>query len=195
MVKSSADAWPSSQYVKSPYLLSIFRNRNEAAHEIDRVKDLATLAGSEAPILESEEYDFINASLFDLASFTLDMFQDSSSISNEFILIIDSRSARDRTVLLAQIPEQVQLDDNKNVIGRERKFNKHDTYIIDPQGWLDSEGNDTGEEELKSVRVKFEDANLANMLADRQETIGTLAMETFQTDGVYTAGASYPDPQ
>ncbi|RDL30177.1 uncharacterized protein BP5553_10455 [Venustampulla echinocandica] len=208
LVKSSAAAWPSAYAVKSPYLLSIFRNKAEVFKEQDRIKELATISGTEPPISETKEYDFLNANLYDLAKFTLDTFPtgfqlvnntfpdpdpNSCSFSNGYMLIVDERSIKDRTCILVEIPEQIEFNDNGDIIKWERKINRHDEYVLDRKGWLDEDGNDTGVEELKVVRLKFEDAHTVNMLDDEHETIAFLAQETYQTDGVYKEGAIYPD--
>lgn len=193
MVKSSAEAWPSASQVKSSYLLSIFRNKAEAAGEQARVTQLETLSGTQPPIADTDDYDFLDANLSDLAQFTLETFPDNRSLSNKYILIVDERSARDRTVTLVEIPAQYEFDDNKNLIKETRNFQRHDEYVLDSNGWINQEtGEDTGADELKVVRVTFEDANMANMLDDGHETIGTLAQSTYQTNGVFREGAAYP---
>jgi len=63
--------------------------------------------------------------LYELAKYTLDTFS-SSPISDRFMLIVDERTLRDRTVILAEIPRQIKLDENKNVKKVERKFHRRD---------------------------------------------------------------------
>jgi hypothetical protein len=193
LVKSSGDAWPSAQYVKSPYLLSIFHNKADVSREKERVDGLDPLSGTQPPISEAQEYQFLDANLFDLAKFTLEAFPDGHPISNRYMLIVDERSVRDRTCQLVEIPEQVELDSNMDVVKKDRKFNKRDQYTTDPKGWLDEQGDYTDTEELKMVRVTFEYTNTANMLDDGNETIGFMAQHTYQTDGVFNVEAAYPD--
>ena len=76
--------------------------------------------------------------------------------------------------------------------GRFQQLTLIQQYVTDSHGWLDEEGEYEGVEEIKMVRVTFEDANLVNMLDDEVETIGYLARHTYGTDGVYQAGAAYP---
>jgi hypothetical protein len=164
------------------------------SREKGRLKELATLSGTKPPVPETQEYDFLNANLYDLAMFTLESFPDRYySINNRFMLIVDEGSVTDRTCILAEIPAQFELDANKTAVKKERKFNRRDEYVLDPKGWIDENGEETAEEELKVVRVTFEDANLANMLDDDHEVIGSLAENTYQTNGVYKEGARYPD--
>ena len=135
----------------------------------------------------------MNANGFDIAKFTLDTFPDSYSINNRYMFIVDERSVKDRTCIIVEIPEQVVLNDNKDVVQKTQKFNRHDEYLSDPKGWLNEEAEYTGMEELKVVRVTFEDANMANMLGDGHETIGFMARHTHQMDGVFKDTALYSD--
>lgn len=164
------------------------------SQEQDRLKSIATLSGTQPPLSETQEYDFINANLYDLAELTLETFSDDGPINNMFIVVVDARSLKDRTCILVEIPEQVQLDGtkHKNVVKRDRKFHRRDEYVPDPKGWLDGQGEETGVEELKVVRVKFEEANIVDTLEVGQIDIGLLAMSTYQTDGVHVEGAQYP---
>jgi len=188
-----------SKNLKSTNIFAIIRNKSELLHEQERVTSLTTLSGPE-PIPETSEYDFINANYYDLAKLTLDTFPDDSPINNEYILIIDERSLKDRTCVLLQIPAQIETEFNSetkmtDITKKERKFNRREEYVLHPNGWIDREtGEDTGTEELKAVRVRFEDANQAYTLKAREESVGKLARFTYQTNGVYTNGPSYQYP-
>ena len=181
--------------MKSPYLFVVLRSKAEAASEQSHLSAIDTLRGSRAPVSETQDYDFLDANVHDLATYTLATFPENSAMNNKYFVVLDERSARDRTCVLVEIPSQVTLDDKGNVTKIEHKFHERDSYEPDPKGWLDDEGEETGTEELKCVRVAFEEANMANMLDDGHETIGTLAMSTYQTDGVYREGAAYPDEE
>lgn len=191
-VESSARAWPSRGNVKSPYLFCILRCREDAKAEKERLAGLETLAGATAPIADSHDFDFLDANIYDLARFTLASFPDNTSINNTYFVVIDDRSIEDRTCLLVEIPHQWEHDENFNVKKHERNFNRRESYSPDPRGWIDEEGEPTDTEEIKCVRVTFEDANMVNMLDDEHETIGMLAQHTYQTNGVYRDGASFP---
>jgi len=58
------------------------------------------------------------------------------------------------------------------VMKRERKFTRYEEYVLEPKGWLD-EGDYTSSEELRVVRIMFEDANMANMRDDGHELLGS----------------------
>lgn len=195
LIESSANAWPSKDQVKSPYLFSIIRNKAEVSREQDRIKDLSTLSGTQPPVSETEEYDFLDANLYDLAKFTIDTFPDDYSISNSFILVVDERSVKDRTCILVEIPEQSRVekaDEKPPAVKRERKFHRRGEYVPDPEAW--AEEADKYAEEIKAVRVRFEDAHMANMLDDGHEDMWFLASFTYQTDGVYKEGMEYTYP-
>jgi hypothetical protein len=120
----------------------------------------------------------------------IDTFPDDYElINNQYILVIDERSVKDRMVILAEIPRQIEFNNEKVVVKRERRFKRREEYVLDPTGWY----GDQREEEIKVVRVRVEDASFANMLDDGHEPIGVLAMYTYGTDGVFEGGASYPD--
>lgn len=87
--------------------------------------------------------------------------------------------------MLAEIPVQIELNDEKEVVERERRLKRRGEYVLDPKGWY----GDGGGEEVKVVRVRFEDASFAN----GHEAIGFLAMYTYGIDGVFKEGAHYPD--
>jgi hypothetical protein len=61
----------SKDEVHSPYLLSIFHSKTEVYSEKERLKSLSTLSGTEPPIPSEEEYDFLSANLYHLATFTI----------------------------------------------------------------------------------------------------------------------------
>jgi len=67
-------------------------------------------------------------------------------------------------------------------------------YTTDPNGWLSSEGKDEDVDEIKVVRLRFEDANAVNMIDDMVEDMTYLAQHTFMTNGVYMMGAEYKYP-
>jgi len=62
-------------------------------------------------------------------------------------------------------------------------------------GWIDREtGEDVGVQELKAVRVKFEDMGLAYKLNALEESVGELARFTYNTNGVFMSGPEYQYP-
>jgi len=110
------------------------------------------------------------------------------------MLITDARTPIDRTVVLVEIPEQYEHNSNGDVVSYTRKFNRREEYALDPEGWIDDEAEHTGVEEIKVVRVTFENANFTNMLDDGHETIGFLARLTYGANGVFSEGDNeYPN--
>lgn len=165
----------------------------------ERVKSLTTLSGYTS-ILETSEYDFIDVDYYSLAKITVATFPDDSPINNQYIFILDERSLRDQTCVLLQIPLQI-LETDINDVGvryitkQERKFHRREEYVLHRNGWIDREtGEDVGVQELKAVRVKFEDMGLAYKLNALEESVGELARFTYNTNGVFMSGPEYQYP-
>lgn len=103
-----------------------------------------------------------------MATFTIDTFPDDYElINNQYILVVDSRSVKDMTVMLAEIPVQIKFNDEKGAVEREHRFNRREEYVLDLKGWYGDDG-----EEIKVVRVRFEDVNMVNMSDDGYQTMG-----------------------
>jgi hypothetical protein len=63
-------------------------------------------------------------------------------------LVVDSRSVKYRTVVLAEVPVQIEFNDEKEVVKREKRFKRREEYVLDRKGGY----GDHGEEEIKVVR-------------------------------------------
>lgn len=66
--------------MKSPYLFSIIRNEAEVTTELARIEALEILSGTQPPISETNNYDFLDMDLYDLAKFTLRKFPNGSRL-------------------------------------------------------------------------------------------------------------------
>jgi hypothetical protein len=160
--------------LKSTDILSNFRNKKEILHKQERVNGLRKL--------------------------TIATFLDDSPINNEYIFILDNRFFKDRTCVLLQIPRQI-LETDINDVGakyiakQERRFHRREEYVLHRNGWIDREtGKDVGVEELKAVRIRFENMGQAYKLNAREECVGELARSTYNTNEVFMSGPEYQYP-
>jgi hypothetical protein len=94
---------------------------------------------------------------------------------------------KDRTAILAEIPVQIELNDEKEVVKREKRFKRREEYVLDRKGWYGDHGGGGGE--IKVVSVMFEDASFAN----GHEAIGFLAMCAYGAGVIFNEVAHYPD--
>jgi hypothetical protein len=56
-------------------------------------------------------------------------------INHQYILVIDERSVKDSTGILAEIPRQIEFNNEKEVVKKERMFRRREEYVLDPTGW------------------------------------------------------------
>lgn len=175
------------------WCFSIQRTFADAQSELERTRDAKVVRGAHPPISATEQLDFKNLTIDELAQYVLKNFspggddhQENSiatsknPIDDRYFLIMDERTASDRTVLIVQIPTQGQEND-QGVMVWTRNWVKRDSY----NGFAHWE-DDMFDNEMKAARVAFSMARHVEMMKEQLGAIGSIenAYEYAEEDGV-----------